>query len=194
MADELDGGWGDLSDPAPANVDTGTGEIHEDIDNTDPELLVAQIVGSPEALALLKDALGLGAEKPDKLRVFATLEEFMDEYFLRTFRKNLEAESRLSWCEQWERHPEAHAAFDALWERWEEDRRSAGGVAHWFQYYAWPFLDRLTTPDTSPFAGCKHTSEHTTSEHNGDHQQVLPTAVSPDGVFPVYPTKANPNP
>lgn len=193
MSDELDGGWGDVSEP-PRNVNTETGEIGEiPVELDDAEDLVARIIGNPHALDSLKKALGMDKPKPDKLKVFATLEEFMDEYLLRTFRKHLTG-SNLAWCEQWPEHPEARMALDALWDRWEEDRRSPGGVAHWLMYYGWPFMDRLTTQTTSPFNGCKHTTAHQEAGHHGDHMEVLPTAVFEEGLFPVHPTKANPNP
>lgn len=193
MADQLDGGWGDVSEgKPPSNVNTRTGEILE-LDVEDGDALVAQIIANPQALDALKKALGLDEPKPDKLKVFATLDEFMDEYLLRTFRKHL-ISTRLAWCEQWWRHPEAQMALDALWERWEEDRRSPGGVAHWLAYYGWPFMDRLTTPETSPFEGCKHTHPHQKASHDHEYQQVLPTGIPGDDVFTVHPTKANPNP
>lgn len=193
MSDELDGGWGDVSEP-PRNVNTETGEIGEiPVEQDDAEELVARVIGNKYALDSLKKALGLDEPKPDKLKVFATLDEFMDEYLLRTFRKHL-VSTRLAWCEQWWEHPEARMALDALWDRWEEDRRSPGGVAHWLMYYGWPFMDRLTTPETSPFDGCKHTNAHQDAEHHGDHMEVLPTGIPDDGLFQVHPTKANPNP
>jgi hypothetical protein len=186
-------GWGD---PAPSPVETG--DLDGILGSINPQELVAVIAADPEALAALAAAI-TGETPPDTLCVFATAAEFVQEYLTRVFRKHLSSKT-VKWCEQWWEHVEARSAIEALWDRWEVDRRGAGGTAHWFQYYGWPFMDRLTHPDTSPFDGCLHTvldaQGNVTQKaiHHPEKQRRLPIALAPEDLFMPVPTKANPHP
>lgn len=194
MTDHLDGGWGDVSEDAPPGVDPATGEI-----TGDPEHLVAAITATPRALDSLKKALGIEEEKADNRRTFASLDEFVEKWVVRTFRYHLES-SHTTWCDQWWEHPLAQVILDAMWEAWEVSRRNAAGNASFLAHYGLPFMDRLTTPETSPFAGCKHTVLNPDGDvlqapvHDPHHQQRLPVGIPEEGIFKVHPTKANPNP
>lgn len=185
-------GWED-----DLGADPATGEIPEETPPPAGEAatLVQAIIANPEALALLKQALGIEEQEKDKndeLPVFAASSEFVEEFVVRVFRKHLTS-SRMKWCEQWWEHPEARFAVDALWERWEVERRHRGGMAHWLTLYGWPIMDRLTNAETSPFDGCQHTTSEKDAEHN-PAQGRLPIGIPPDELFTRVPTKSNPHP
>lgn len=188
MSDFLES-WGQLTDPDPAPAPVQpTGP--------DPLALVDLITASDEALAKLATALA-DEHSDDKLYVFATLPEFLEEYLLAVFHKPLE-DSGTKWCEQWWRHREARAAFTMLWDSWESHRRAPASMTDWLVHRAWPIMDRLTGP-ISPFDGCKHTIVNAMGqvvqrpEHNPRHAR-LPVAAAPEELFAPRPTKTNPHP
>lgn len=186
MTDFLEG-WGELTDPDTPPASSAPSAARAFVD---------AITSDEDALAVLAAAIN-GADSSEKLYVFATLPEFLDEYLLAIFHKVLE-DSALNWCEQWWRHREARAALTMLWDSWESHRRNPASMLDWLEHRAWPVMDRLTGP-LSPFDGCKHTIVHPDgrvmqeASHN-PRQRRLPVAAAPADLFAPRPTKANPNP
>lgn len=190
-------GWGPIpeEDPAPpAALEAdrealANGDLDGIVGALDPVALVQAISASPEALEALAGALAPKQEK-DPLYVFGSLDEFVEEYVLANWRHRMEGD-RFRWCEWWYLHTQAAVELDMMWHSWEAHRRVPSSLAQWNIHTFWPIWDRLLHPDTSPFDGCTHSGGGKVAEH-APSQRRLPVQLA-DGVFPKYPTKANPD-
>jgi hypothetical protein len=65
---------------------------------------------------------------------YATLDEWVEEYFAPTFGRLVGGELR--WCAQWQQHAEAITRLEALWRSWEALRLDpALGMATWLGHH-----------------------------------------------------------
>ncbi|MFD5555287.1 DUF4913 domain-containing protein [Streptomyces sp. NPDC127068] len=110
-------------------------------------------------------AVSMGAppevEDDDDEMVFASLDEFYDEYLSQIVRRRVDG-VRLAWCPDWWKHPEAIVRIAALWRAFEYLRLdSALGISHWWLQHADPHLAVLMHPLTGPFVLCSGPEGHT---------------------------------
>lgn len=91
--------------------------------------------------------------------IYSSYQEFFDFRLADLFARN----PRLTWCAQWEQHPEAVAVIESLWQTWEVAQRPTSGpegMAVWLRDFAYPLLfDRLTIGDGT-FSGCSWRDEN----------------------------------
>jgi hypothetical protein len=99
------------------------------------------------------------ASSPPAAPVFTSIEDWVDGFFLPTFRRQFGGELR--WCRQWQGHPEACLRLEALWRSWEALRLDPTlGIATWLTNYADPQLAALLSR-SGTFATCtpdRHTA------------------------------------
>lgn len=182
-------GWGDIPD-APEPTPLANGDLDGITEALDPVALVGLIAGNPAAMAALAAALEPEGKK-DPLYRFATVDEWVQEYVLANWRYRLQGD-RVLWCESWALHTQAATELDMLWHSWESHRRVPSSLAQWLVHLFHPTMDRLLSPDTSPFDGCTHSGNGRDAVHQPSQVQ-LPAQLFP-GVFPRYPTQADPDP
>jgi hypothetical protein len=83
---------------------------------------------------------------------FASLEDWVTDFFQPTFRRQYGGEHR--WCTRWQEHPEALLRLEALWRSWEALRLDPTlGMATWLTNFADPQVAALTQR-TGTFANC----------------------------------------
>jgi hypothetical protein len=83
---------------------------------------------------------------------YATLEEWIREYFAPTFGRLVGGEQR--WCPRWQEHAEAITRLEALWRSWEALRLDpALGMATWLSHHLDQQLPILLGRQ-GPFAQC----------------------------------------
>lgn len=93
-------------------------------------------------------------------RLFRSVDEWVDGYFLPVFRRPLGGEFR--WCSQWLDHAEARERLDALWRSWEALRvDEPAGMATWLTSLLDPQLPILMGR-AGPFHGCTLTRHDAT--------------------------------
>ena len=96
-------------------------------DNATPSALPADSAPGDSAADSL-GALRTVVPEPD----YATLEDWLIDYFLPMFRRTLGGEYR--WCAQWWQHGEAISRLTSLWHAWEVLRLQPGtGIAAWYR-------------------------------------------------------------
>lgn len=106
---------------------------------------------------------------------FASLPEFVDGFLLLVA---VRRPSVAHWCPQWWDHEEAVLRLEALWDAFEALRVEPGtGTAVWIRDYLDPTMDRLTSPETSPFRACR--------AREGKHvvDEPLTSIPPPPGMF-----------
>jgi hypothetical protein len=83
---------------------------------------------------------------------YSTLEDWVDGFFLPTFRRQFGGELR--WCNRWPDHPEACLRLEALWRSWEALRLDPTlGIATWLTSYLDPQFAALLSR-SGTFATC----------------------------------------
>jgi Domain of unknown function (DUF4913) len=93
-------------------------------------------------------------ERPEP--AYASVEDWVLEYFLPMFRRTLGGEYR--WCAQWWRHGEAISRLSALWQAWEVHRIDPGsGISAWYRDHLDHHLPVLLGP-RGPFYQCSETT------------------------------------
>jgi hypothetical protein len=103
--------------------------------------------------AMLAPAPDTGSTNSEAIApAFASLEEWVDGFFLPTFRRQFGGELR--WCRQWHDHPEACLRLEALRRSWEALRLDPTlGIATWLTNYVDPQLAALLAR-SGTFATC----------------------------------------
>lgn len=128
--------------------------------------LRATVAGLQDDIAGLFASTGVQSatapERDDAPLRYASLDEWVTEYFTPAFPRPLGGEYR--WCSRWDEHVEALTRLEALWRSWEVARRDANtGMATWLTGYLDPQLAVLLSR-SGPFSTC------TTDRH-----QLLPS-------------------
>ncbi len=107
---------------------------------------------------------------------YPTLEMFVTDYLLATYRRAVSATSS-TWCPEWWRHAEAIVRLEALWRSWEHLRREpAVGISVWLRDHADHHMAVLLSSD-GPLKGC------TPKQHSERPLAPLPSAPAPAGLF-----------
>jgi hypothetical protein len=113
------------------------------------------------------------------MTVFQTLPEWVEEYFLPTFRRPLGGELR--WCAWWWRHDEAETRLTALWYTWERARLDPGpGMAGWLRNHLDPQLPVLLGA-RGPFYQC------------GEDRHIDPPVAAIVAPWPAYVSPPEPS-
>jgi hypothetical protein len=146
----------DLGDLHPDDVYDD--ELDHDDDDADPE------------------TIGAGEHAPAPQRYYPTLDAFVHEYLIGTYRRNIDGRHR-NWCPQWWCHVEAIARLEAMWRSFEHLRTDpASGTSVWFINHADPHMAVLLDP-TGPFQYCGPEKGHV------PRLEPLPAIRPPDGLF-----------
>jgi hypothetical protein len=104
------------------------------------------------AASMSAGLLGDGGRPAGQLR-YETLDEWVDGYFLPTFKRPIGGEIR--WCNEWQQHAEAITRLEALWRSWEHLRLDpALGMAAWLTSHLDPQLVALHSRGGT-FAQCQ---------------------------------------
>jgi hypothetical protein len=93
-------------------------------------------------------------DEPPQL-YYGSLPEFVREFFVPMFRRDVKNNQSLNWCAKWWEHPEAIYRLESLWRSWEHLRLDpALGSSTWLRDHLDHHLPRLLDP-AGPFKGCK---------------------------------------
>ncbi len=94
---------------------------------------------------------------PDAM--YDSVESFVTDHLALLIQRHLEG--AVTWCPQWQEHPEAVDRLTALWEAWEA-LHVQGGTARstWWLDHADPHLAVLMDADRGPFVYCSPTRGH----------------------------------
>lgn len=94
----------------------------------------------------------------DGARMYPTLEQFVGDYVVETYRRVVGGTSGRRWAADWWRYPEAVARLEALWEAFEHLHRQGGlGMSVWWRDHADHHMSVLLAPD-GPFAEATDTN------------------------------------
>lgn len=109
-----------------------------------------------------------GDDAGERTLMYRNVEEWVGDYLAPHYRRRLGGQT--AWCQQWWKHEEAISVLTALWSAWEHLRHDGAlGLINWWLQYCYPAMDRLTSPDTGPFASCGSTG----------HTQLKPLRSDP---------------
>lgn len=115
-----------------------------------------------------------GAEERELF--YPTLEMFVGNYLLDTYRRPVSSTSS-AWCPEWWRHAEAIVRLEALWRSWEQLRLDpATGISEWLRDHADHHMAVLLSSD-GPLKGC------TAKAHSERPLAPLPCTPAPIGLF-----------
>jgi len=108
---------------------------------------------------------------------YPTLELFVVDYLLKTYRRAVSS-TNSAWCPEWWRHEEAIVRLEALWRSWEHLRRDAGlGTSVWLREHADHHMTVLLSAN-GPLKGC------TPKQHSARPLPRLPSTPAPLGLLP----------
>lgn len=107
------------------------------------------------------------------------------EWFRKTFRRDMDDETRFAWCSEWWRHAEAVQIMMALHESFEENWKPRGRPtgahrAEWLIFNCYPLIQRLFDPQ-GVFNGCSYK----VGGHRPNPDFILTSTVDPLGRYPV---------
>lgn len=103
--------------------------------------------------------------------VYDSVVEFVENYLILVYRRDLAGPTEFAWCPEWFRHAEAAVRLEALWRAWEHLRRyGAPGLSVWMLDHADPNLRVLLDP-RGPFGAC--------SVSGGHSDEIAPLPVEP---------------
>ena len=112
-------------------------------------------------------------EEPPPL-VYASLDRFIEDYFVKVYARNLDTNG-IRWCPEWWRHAEAVGRLEAVWRAWELLRTDPGeGASNWWLGHADRHMHILLS-DTGPFSRCIK------GQHASGRVQPLPFTPVPAG-------------
>jgi hypothetical protein len=99
-----------------------------------------------------------GGEQETPEPVYPCVEDWVEDYFLRMFRRPLGGEFR--WCPRWWLHPEAVSRLTAVWRAWEVCRlEPATGISDWYRDHLDHHFAILLGP-RGPFFQCAPDTGH----------------------------------
>lgn len=105
---------------------------------------------------------------------YGSADEFVREFLIVTYRREVSPKGEFRWDPQWWMHPEAVARLDALWRTWEHFRGDgATGMSVWWRDHADHHMGVLLSP-LGPFAKSSGTT---------DPGDALPYTAPPPGLF-----------
>lgn len=117
--------------------------------------LTAQVLGLGQEVTDLALAPSMLEGGRSRSRTYATVEDWVGQYFREVFRRPTGGEFR--WCVEWGEHPEAVVRLTALWTSWEAlQAEQPNALVTWLVGYLDPQLPVLLGR-SGPFAGCTET-------------------------------------
>ncbi len=149
---------------------------------------------------VLQDDCDDGQPTDDPQLYYPTLEVFVHDYLIGTYRRHIEGRNR-NWCPQWWCHAEAIARLEAMWRSFEHLRMDpATGTSVWFINHADPHMADCSTPtdrsSTAPptaatfpgYSRCRP-SDHqpACSSRRRSETHGVPVPAHPDGAPAVPP-------
>ncbi len=121
-------------------------------------------------------------EEPEGETFYGNVDEFVREFLVVTYRREVSRQGTYKWDARWWMHPEAVARLDALWRAWEHLRNDpATGMSVWWRDHADHHMGMLMSSD-GPF-------RKTTAAV--DLGEPLPYEAPPPGLFPDVRTVAS---
>lgn len=121
-------------------------------------------------------------EEPERETFYGNVDEFVREFLVVTYRREISRQGSYKWDPRWWMHPEAVARLDALWRAWEHLRNDpATGMSVWWRDHADHHMGVLMSPD-GPFRKSTGTI---------DLGEPLPYESPPPGLFPDVRTVAS---
>lgn len=119
-----------------------------------------------------------GEEEDAPELYYGSLPEFVREFLIPMFPRDVANINGLTWCSKWWLHPEAAYRLDSLWRSWERLRLDAAlGSSAWLREHLDHHLPLLLS-DTGPFKGCSIKNGHA---ENRDY--MFPIDEPPDGLY-----------
>lgn len=110
---------------------------------------------------------------------YGSVDEFVRDYLIHTYRRRINGTHRV-WAAEWWRYEEAIGRLEALWRAWEHLRLDpTTGASVWWRDHADPHMTALMSPD-GPFAGEGIKNPENTNKPG----QPLPYSAPPVGMFP----------
>lgn len=115
------------------------------------------------------------ATQPEPAAQFDSCESWVTEWLLPTFTRDIRGPN-MTWCPQWQRHPEAVHRLSALWMAWEELTAKAGsGPSMWWVQHADHHLAVLLD-ERGPFHGCSVEGHRSNPVPQLPSEPSIPTA------------------
>jgi len=112
-------------------------------------------------------------EQPETF--YGSADEFVREFLIVTYRREVSPKGEFRWDPQWWMHPEAVARLDSLWRTWEHFRGDgATGMSVWWRDHADHHMGVLLS-SWGPFGRSSGTT---------DPGEPLPYENPPQGLFP----------
>lgn len=109
---------------------------------------------------------------------YGSLPEFMRDFFIPMFPRDVTNTPGLTWCPTWWFHPEAAYRLDSLWRSWEHLRQDAAfGSSTWIREHLDHHLPLLLS-DSGPFKGCSIKNGHAK-----DRDYKFPLEEPPAGLY-----------
>jgi len=115
-------------------------------------------------------------DEPETL-YYASLPDFINDFFIPMFRRDVTTTPGQTWCPKWWLHPEAAYRLEGLWRSWEKLRLDPGtGASDWLRVHADHHLP-IILDDRLSFRGCSIAKGH---EGKGIG---LTAETPPDGLY-----------
>lgn len=109
---------------------------------------------------------------------YGSLPEFVRDFFIPMFPRDVKHTPGITWCPRWWEHPEAVYRLESLWRSWEHLRLDAAmGSSTWLRGHLDHHLPILLA-DSGPFKGCAPDRGHST---NRDY--ALVAEEPPEGLY-----------
>jgi hypothetical protein len=109
---------------------------------------------------------------------YGSLPEFMREFFVKMFPRDVQYSPGMTWCPEWWQHPEATYRLESLWRSWEHLRLDpALGSSTWLREHLDHHLPILLS-DSGPFKGCS-----IENGHSADRDYVFEIVEPPQDLF-----------
>lgn len=116
-------------------------------------------------------------DKAEKL-YYGSLPEYIRDFFVPMFPRDVTNTPGLTWCPKWWLHPEAAYRLDTLWRSWEHMRLDAAlGTSSWLREHLDHHLPLLLA-DAGPFKGCS-----IKNGHSANRDYTLPFEEPPEGLY-----------
>jgi len=111
---------------------------------------------------------------PEPETFYGSADEFVREFLVVTYRREVSPKGDYRWDGRWWMHPEAVARIDALWRTWEHYRHDgATGMSVWWRDHADHHMGVLMSP-AGPFGKTSGITEP---------GEPLPYTAPPPGLF-----------
>lgn len=108
---------------------------------------------------------------------YENVAEFVSNYLIHIYARNIEDSRAHVWCPEWWNHAEAIARLEAMWRAWEHARQdNAEGPSNWWLQHADGHMRVLLNADDGPFRNCR-------KQQHDSRMKPLPVTAPPPGLF-----------